>query len=81
MSVALSIAKKPWIGLEAKRLRHALSLTQHELATIAGVSLEEVDLFENGLPVQLDVKLKILREVWIRKARIKLNHEPKFISP
>jgi len=76
MSVASSIAQKPWIGLEAKRLRHALSLTQHELATIAGVTLEEVDLFERGLPVQLDVKLKILREVWFRKARTKINRDP-----
>jgi len=80
MSVALSIAQKPWIGLEAKRLRQALFLTQHELATIAGVTLEEVDLFEHGLPVRLDVKLKILREVWLRKAKIKINRYPLFLQ-
>jgi transcriptional regulator with XRE-family HTH domain len=79
MSVASSIAQKPWIGLEAKRLRQALLLTQHELAAIAGVTLEEVDLFEQGLPVELDVKLKILREVLVKKAKIKINRDPQFI--
>ena len=80
MSVVLSVAQKPWIGFEAKRLRQALFLTQHELANIAGVTLEEVDSFEHGLPVRLDVKLKILKEVWGRKARIKINRDPKFIQ-
>ena len=68
MSAVLSVAQKPWIGLEAKRIRLALLLTQHEPATIAGVTLEEVDLFEHGLSVRLDVRLKILRELWARKA-------------
>jgi len=67
MSTVLSVAQKPWIGLEAKRLRLALQLTRHELATIVGVPLEEVDLLEHNLPVQVDVKLKILRELWGRK--------------
>ena len=80
MNVALSIAQKPWIGLEAKRLRQTLSLTQHELAAIAGVTLEEVDLFERGLPMRLDVKLKILREVWLRRAEIKINRAPLFLQ-
>jgi transcriptional regulator with XRE-family HTH domain len=66
MSPALSLAQEPWIGLEAKRLRLALKLTQHKLAKIAGVPLKEVDLLEHNLPVQIDVKLKILRELWIR---------------
>jgi len=67
MSPVLSIDQKPSIGLEVKRIRLALLLTQHELATIAGVPLEELDLFEHNLPVQVDVKLKILRELWARK--------------
>ena len=67
MSPVLSIDQKPSLGLQAKRLRLALLLTQHELATIAGVPLEEVDLLEHNLPVQVDVKLKILRELWGRK--------------
>jgi transcriptional regulator with XRE-family HTH domain len=67
MSPLLSIDQKPSLGLEAKRIRLTLPLTQHELAKIAGISLEEVDLFEHNLPVQVDVKLKILRELWARK--------------
>ena len=67
MSPLLSIDQKPSLGLEAKRIRLTLPLTQHELATIAGVSLKEVDLFEHNLPVQVDVKLKILRELWARQ--------------
>jgi len=67
MSPLLSIDQKPSLGLESKRIRLALPLTQHELAMIAGVSLEEVDLFEHNLPVQSDVKLKILRELWTRQ--------------
>ena len=67
MSPVLSIDQKPSLGLEAKRIRLALLLTQHELAMIAGVPLEEVDLFEHNLPVRVDVRLKILRELWARK--------------
>lgn len=67
ISPLLSIDQKPSLGLEAKRIRLTLPLTQHELATIAGVSLKEVDLFEHDLPVQVDVKLKILRELWARQ--------------
>lgn len=36
-------------------------------AMITGVSLEEVDLFEHNFPVRVDVKLKILRELWTRQ--------------
>ena len=67
MNPLLSIDQKPSLGLEAKRIRLTLPLTQHELAKIAGISLEEVGLFEHNLPVQVDVKLKILRELWARK--------------
>ena len=80
MSVALSVAQKPWIGFEAKRLRQALFLTQHELANIAGVTLEEVFSFEQGLPVRLDAKLKILREVWLRNAKIKVTRDLLFLQ-
>ena len=67
LSPLLSVDQKQSLGLEAKRIRLSLRLTQHELATIAGVTLEEVDLFEYNLPVQVGVKLKILRELWNRK--------------
>jgi DNA-binding transcriptional regulator YiaG len=61
------MTSRPSLGFEAKRIRLALSLKQHELATIAGVPLKQVDLFEHNLPVQVGVKLRILRELWVRK--------------
>ena len=67
MSTVLSIDQKSSLGLGAKRLRLALLLTQHEIATTAGVALEEVDLLEHNLPVPVGVKLRILRELWGRK--------------
>jgi DNA-binding transcriptional regulator YiaG len=67
LSPLLSVDQKQSLGLEAKRIRLSLRLTQHELAMIAGVTLEEVDLFEYNLPMQVGVKLKILRELWNRK--------------
>jgi transcriptional regulator with XRE-family HTH domain len=67
MNPVLSIDQETSLGLKAKRLRLALMLTQHDLAAMAGVPLEEVDLFEQGLPVQLDTRRKLLRELWARK--------------
>jgi transcriptional regulator with XRE-family HTH domain len=56
------------IGFKAKRLRISEFLSQQELADMAGVSLEEVDLFEQNMPVRLDTKRKILKELWARRA-------------
>lgn len=54
-------------GSSARRVRIALHLTQQELADAAGVSPEKVDLFERSLPVTLDVKRRLLKELWARK--------------
>jgi len=50
----------PW----SRSVRMALQLTQQELANMAGVSLEEIDLFEHNLPVRLDARRKLLKELW-----------------
>jgi transcriptional regulator with XRE-family HTH domain len=55
-------------GALARRVRISLHLTQQELADITGVSRDEVDLFERSLPVPLDVKRRLLKELWARKA-------------
>jgi DNA-binding XRE family transcriptional regulator len=55
-------------GMKARRLRISKLLTQRELANIAGVSREEVDLFEHDLPVTLDARRRILKELWAKKA-------------
>jgi transcriptional regulator with XRE-family HTH domain len=55
------------LGTRAKRLRIASLLTQQEVANLAGVSREQVDLFERNLPLPLDCKRRILRELWAVK--------------
>lgn len=56
------------IGFKAKRLRISQRLTQRELASMAGVSQEEVELFEQNQPVPLDSRRRILKELWAKKA-------------
>ena len=56
------------LGYKARSLRISQLLTQQELANIVDVTSEEVDLFEHNLPVRLDAKRKLLRELWARRA-------------
>jgi transcriptional regulator with XRE-family HTH domain len=56
-------------GQKVKRLRIANLLTQQELAELAGVPLEHVDQLEHNLPVPLDSKRRIHKELWAIKAR------------
>jgi transcriptional regulator with XRE-family HTH domain len=56
-------------GLKAKRLRISSLLTQSELADLAGVPQEHVDLLERDLPLPLDSKRRILRELWAKKIK------------
>ena len=69
MTAVLTYARESSIGFKARRLRISKLLTRRELADMAGVSLEEVDLFEHSMPLPLDTKRKILRELWAIKAR------------
>jgi DNA-binding transcriptional regulator YiaG len=54
---------------EVKRLRISNLLTQTELAELAGVPQNHVDLFERGLPVPLDSRRRILKVLWATKAK------------
>ncbi len=56
-------------GQKARRLRIANLLTQQELAEVAGVPLEHVELLERNLPVPLDSKRRIHKELWAIKDR------------
>jgi transcriptional regulator with XRE-family HTH domain len=58
----------PSIGTRVKRLRLSRLMTQQELADEAGVSRAEVNRFEQGLPLPLNSKRKILKELWAFKA-------------
>ena len=68
MTAIISVDQELSLGFKARRLRVCQLLTQQKLANMAGVSLEEVGLFEHNLPVQLDVKRKLIRELLARKA-------------
>jgi transcriptional regulator with XRE-family HTH domain len=69
MTSVLTFTRESSIGFKVKRLRISQLLTQRELADMAGVSPKEVDLFEHNLPLPLDTRRKILRELWARKTR------------
>lgn len=56
-------------GLEARRLRLSLHLTRPELAIMAGVSEKIVNLYEQNLPVSLDARRRILKELWATKSK------------
>jgi len=57
------------IGTDARKLRVSLRISRQELAVMAGVSLQAVNLFERNSPVALDFKRRILKELWAQKIR------------
>ena len=67
MTAVLTFDEKTSLGSKSRNLRISLLLTQQELASIAGVSHKEVNLFEHNLPVCLDAKRKLLKELWTRR--------------
>ncbi len=66
MTKILSDDRIASVGSETRRLRMSLHLTQKELACVAGVSLRDIRLLEQGWPVPVSCKIKILRELWGR---------------
>ncbi len=71
MTTVLSVDQKLSLGFKARRLRLSQLLTTQELASMAGVSQEDVNLLENNLPLQLDSKRKLFRALRARKASSK----------
>ncbi len=69
MTAALTLIKKSTRGSTVHRLRVFLHLSQQELADLAGVPLEQVGFFEHNLPLPLDSKRRILKELWARKSK------------
>jgi transcriptional regulator with XRE-family HTH domain len=67
MKASLTWAPEASPGFKAKKLRTSNHLTRRELAKIAGVSPDEINLFERNLPVPLDARRRILKELWARK--------------
>jgi transcriptional regulator with XRE-family HTH domain len=69
MKTAPNIVYSSSMGLKVKRLRIASLCTQQEVADMAGVPQEHVDLLERNLPVPLDSKRRILKELWALKVK------------
>ncbi len=67
MKAVLSVEQGLSLGSKVRRLRVSQLLTQEELANMAGVSLEELDLLEQNMPVQLGVRCKVLKELWAER--------------
>ena len=59
--------REPSMSAQVKKLRLSSLLTQKELAVAADVSCDEVNRMERGLPLPLNAKRKILKELWARK--------------
>jgi DNA-binding XRE family transcriptional regulator len=69
MRATLTVTEKSTHGSEARRLRIACLLTQQNLAELAGVPREQVDLLEHNYPVPLDSKRRIFKELWAIKTK------------
>ena len=76
MTTVLTYTRESHLGPWARRMRMSLHMSQQELADIVGVSEEEVDLFEHSLPITLDVKCKLLRELYAAKAPKNIGYQP-----
>jgi transcriptional regulator with XRE-family HTH domain len=69
MTTTITHSKETKIGSEACRLRISLLITRSELAAMAGVSIETINDFEQDLPVPLDYRRRILKELWAIKSK------------
>jgi hypothetical protein len=64
MSAVLTLTRQTSLGFKARKLRIAGHITRQRLAFLAGVTVEDIDLFERSLPLPLDYKRRILRSLW-----------------
>ncbi|MGD1119869.1 MAG: helix-turn-helix transcriptional regulator [Dehalococcoidales bacterium] len=69
MTAVLNFTRESQMGFKARKLRIAQHMSQQKLADMAGVTKEAVDLFEHNLPLPLDCRRRILRELWAQKTR------------
>ena len=59
------------MGTLARNLRISLQLTQQELANMADVSKEDIDLLEHNLPISLYIKNKLFKKLYAVKSASK----------
>jgi DNA-binding XRE family transcriptional regulator len=55
------------LGDCARKVRLELGISQQQLANMAGISRECVYQFEHNLPVYLDARRRIIKELWAIK--------------
>jgi len=67
MAEVISASRELSLGFKVRRLRVSQLLTQQELANMAGVSPEYVNLLEHNLPLPLDAKRRLFQKLWARK--------------
>jgi DNA-binding XRE family transcriptional regulator len=67
MCVSPLIDEESALGLWVRSLRLYLNLTQQELAGLAKVTPEEIDLLEHNKPLLPDAKLRIMKELCTRR--------------
>jgi hypothetical protein len=67
MTTLLTRPHETKIGSEARRLRLSLHLNRAQVAVLAGVFEQTVNLFEHDLPVALDYRRRILKALWAQK--------------
>ena len=65
----VKIGQQASFGQMLRNARTCLQLTQQQIAERFGVTVKEVDLFEHDLPLKLDIKLRILKQLYAAKAR------------
>jgi transcriptional regulator with XRE-family HTH domain len=65
--VAATVVQAETLGTRTRKLRLSLRITQHDLADRTGVSRGAISSFEHNLPVILDARRRILKELWAIK--------------
>ena len=68
MPSVMTLSKETSAGCRARKLRLACRITRRELAAGAGVSTQEIGLFERNMPLPLDTRRRLLKELWARKS-------------
>jgi transcriptional regulator with XRE-family HTH domain len=53
-------------GDTIRLIRTSQQLAQGDLAFLAGVNQEDIDRIEQGIPVELEIKLKILKVLYAK---------------
>jgi|WetSurMetagenome_2_1015567.scaffolds.fasta_scaffold419179_2 transcriptional regulator with XRE-family HTH domain len=69
MTTLLTRPQETKPGAEARRLRISLHFSRSQLAIMAGVSEEIVNLYEHNQPVTLDARRRIHKQLWAEKSK------------